>query len=123
MTTTTTTDISTVAAEVTKLQALWSAAEKQYEAKKAALAGQIDTYVAAHQSAADQHTTEIKVATALKATIVPVVAAAETATSDIESFVLSQPWYTKAAAWVEKQKRYLLWLLGVLALFGIYKIF
>lgn len=119
-TTTTTSDISAVAADISSLQARWTAATAEYTAQKTALGAKVDAYVAAHQGAADAHTAEVVAATALKATIIPVVAAAESA---IDQFVLTTPWYKKAAAWVEKQKRYLLWLLGVLALYGIYKFF
>lgn len=114
-------DISTIEADITKLQSLWSAATKQYETQKAALAARIDTYVAAHQSAADAHSAEVTAANVVKATIVPVVAAAETGLQDVEQFVFSQPWYSKVVAWVTKQKRWLLWGLGVIALYGLYR--
>lgn len=117
---TTPTDITAVAADIQSLQTRWTAAQAEYETQKTALAAQVDAYVAVHQTAAAGHTAEIAAATAIKATIVPVVAAAESA---IDQFVLTTPWYKKAAAWVEKQKRYLLWLLGVLALYGIYRFF
>lgn len=116
--TTATVDITAVQTSIKSLQTRFAAAQAEYETQKQALAGEVDAYVAAHQGAADAHTAEVKAATAIKATIVPVVAAAESA---IDQFVLTTPWYAKAATWVEKQKRYLLWLLGVLALYGIYK--
>lgn len=117
---TTADDIVTVAANIKDLQTRWTAAQAEYESQKTALAAKVDAYVATHQTAVVSHQTEINAANAIKATIVPVVAAAESA---IDQFVLTTPWYKKAAAWVEKQKRYLLWLLGVLALYGIYRFF
>lgn len=113
-------DITTVAADIKTLQTQWAAAEAEYAARKAALAATVDSYVATHQTAVVSHQAEIDAANAIKATIVPVVAAAESA---IDQFVLTTPWYKKCVVWVEKQKRYLLWLLGVLALYGIYKFF
>jgi hypothetical protein len=99
-------DITQVKADASKLEALWASANAQYTAEKAKLAAKVDAYVAAHQTAANQHTAEIAAATAIKATIVPVVAAADTAVSDVESFVLSQPWYQKASAWVKAHWRW-----------------
>lgn len=111
-----TTDIAAVKAAAANLEALWATATTQYNARKVALAAQIDTYVAAHQGAADAHTAEVVAATALKATLVPVVAAAETVGGDIESFVLSQPWYQKASTWVKAHWRWLAYGGGVIAL-------
>jgi hypothetical protein len=118
---TTPSPISTVQADIAKLQALWAAASAQYEAKKAELAKTIDDYVATHATAAAAHTAEIAAATALKATIVPTVSGADAAVTTLEDFVLSTSWGKKAAAWVVKQQRYLFWLLGVVALYAIYR--
>lgn len=109
-------DITAVEADIKNLQALWATAETQYAARKAALAAQVDTYVAAHQGAANSHTAEVAAATALKATIVPVVAAAETAGSDIESFLLTQPWYARLANFFKKNWRWVVYGVGLLGL-------
>lgn len=102
-----TTDIAAVKAEAANLTALWATATTQYEARKASIAAKIDSYVAAHQGAADNHNAEIVAATALKATLVPVVAAAETVGADIESFVLTQPWYQRLVAFFKRNWRWL----------------
>lgn len=109
-----------VANAAKSLQDQWTAAQAEYEARKIVLAAKVDAYVATHQTAVVSHQNEIDAANAIKASIVPVVAAAESA---IDQFILTTPWYKKCVVWVEKQKRYLLWLLGVLALYGIYRAF
>lgn len=111
-----TTDIAAVKAEAANLAALWATANTQYEARKAALVTKIDSYVAAHQGAANSHTAEIAAATALKATIVPVVAAVETAGADIESFVLTQPWYQRLVAFFKRNWRWLAYGGGLIAI-------
>jgi hypothetical protein len=111
-----TTDITTVQSDIQKLNTLWTTAQSQYEARKAALAAQVDSYVAAHQTAADQHTAEIKAATALKATLVPVVAAVETGATDLESFMLTMPWYQRLVAFFQRNWRWIVYGLGLIAI-------
>lgn len=115
-----TVDIAAVKNSITSLQTRWAAAQAEYQTQKTALAAQVDAYVADHQTAVVSHQTEIDAANAIKATIVPVVAVAESA---IDNFILTTPWYKKVVAWVEKQKRWLLWGVGVIALYGIYRFF
>lgn len=113
-------DISTIKTDAEKLAALWATANTQYEARKAALAARVDAYVAAHQAQADLHTAEIMAASAVKATIVPVVAAAETGLSDVEQFVFTSTWFTKVKTWVAANKRPLLYGAGVSVLGLVY---
>lgn len=116
-----TTDIAAVQADIQKLNALWTTAQSQYEARKTALAAQVDSYVAAHQSAADQHTLEIKAATALKATLVPAVAAVETGASELEQFMLTMPWYKRLVAFFQRNWRWVVYGLGLIGI--VYVIF
>lgn len=111
-----TTDITSVQADIQKLNMLWTTAQSQYEARKAALAAQVDSYVAAHQSAADQHTAEIKAATALKATLVPAVAGIETAGSELNSFLLTMPWYQRLVAFFQRNWRWVVYGLGLIGI-------
>lgn len=113
-------DITTAEADWAKLQTLWATANKQYEARKASIVATVDTYVATHQVAASAHNAEIAAANLIKAKIVPVVAATETAASELDQFLLTKPWYVKLRAWAQKNHRLLMWLLGVSALGGIY---
>jgi hypothetical protein len=99
-------DISTVEADAVKLNKLWQTAQQQYEARRAALAAQLDSYVDAHQSAADNHTAEIDAANKLKATLVPAVASVETAASELNSFLLTTPWYKKLVAFCQRNWRW-----------------
>lgn len=108
--------ITDVQADITRLQTLWSTAETQYAARKATLGAEIDSYVASHQSAADSHTAEIAAATALKATIVPVVAGVETAASDINTFLLTMPWYQRLVKFFQKNWRWVVYGLGVIGI-------
>lgn len=110
------TDITTVETDIKNLVALKATWDSQYAARKAALAAQVDAYVAAHQSAADNHTAEITAANALKATIVPVVAAAETAGADIESFLLTQPWYQRLVKFFQKNWRWVVYGVGLIGI-------
>lgn len=113
-------DITTIQADAAELAKLWNTATSQYEARKAALAARLDAYVAAHQTKADLHTAEIVAATALKATIVPVVAAAEVGLKDVEQFVFTSTWFTKVKKWMGTNKRPVLYGLGVSVLGLIY---
>jgi phospholipase/lecithinase/hemolysin len=115
-----TTDITTVQADIQKLNTLWTTAQSQYEARKAALAAQVDSYVAAHQSAADQHTLEIKAATALKATLVPAVAAIETGAADLESFMLTMPWYKRLVAFFQRNWRWVVYGVGLIGIVYVF---
>lgn len=108
--------ITDVQADITDLQALWTTASAQYAARKTTLAEEVDAYVAAHQTAADKHSAEIVAAQAIKATIVPVVAAAETAGSDIESFLLTLPWYQRLVNFFKKNWRYVVYGIGLIGL-------
>lgn len=117
---TTPVDINAVKSSITSLQTRFAAAQAEYETQKAALAAQVDSYVATHQTAVVSHQAEIDAANVIKATIVPVAAAAESA---IDQFILTTPWYKKVVAWVEKEKRWLLWGIGALALYGVYRFF
>lgn len=113
-------DIATVEADAEKLNKLWATAQVQYQARKDALAARVDAYVAAHQTQIDAHSAEIAAAALVKNKIVPAVAGVETALADVEQFVFSSTWYTKLKAWVQKNHRPLVWLVGVSALGGIY---
>lgn len=105
--------ITDVQADIDKLQGVWSAASQQYVARRAALAAEVDSYVAAHQSAADSHTAEIKAALALKNTLVPVAAAAETAGSELNSFLLTTPWYKRLVGFFQRNWRWVVYGVGV----------
>lgn len=109
-------DISTVQADIQKLNALWATAQAQYNARKAALAAQVDSYVATHQGAADQHGAEIRAAIALKATLVPAVAAVEVGATDVEQFMLTMPWYQRLVAFFQRNWR---WVVYGIALVGV----
>lgn len=110
------TDITAVQSDIQKLNTLWSTAQTQYEARKAALGAQVDSYIAAHTTAANAHTAEIKAATALKATLVPVVAAVETGATDLESFMLTMPWYQRLVAFFQRNWRWVLYGAGVIGM-------
>lgn len=112
-------DIKQVLADANKLEAIWATANTQYEARKAALAKQVDDYVASHQGALDSHAAEIAAAAAIKAKLVPVVAAAEVAGEEIKTFVLSTPWYSKAATWVKAHARWVVYGGGIAAIIEI----
>lgn len=114
------TTISTVKADIASLEALWSKATSQYEARKAGYAKVIDDYVAQHQTAADAHTAEIDAANVIKAALVPAAAAVVTAGSDIEQFVLTTSWGKKVAAFVTKNKRWFLYGGCLIGMIGIY---
>jgi hypothetical protein len=108
--------ITDVQADIGKLQSLWATAQTQYEARKASLSTEIDNYVAAHQSAADSHTAEIKAATVLKATLVPATAAVETAASDINTFLLTMPWYQRLVAFFQRNWRWVVYGVGLIGI-------
>lgn len=109
-------DITTVQADIQNLNALWTTAQQQYETRKAALAAKVDSYVAAHQGAANQHSVEIAAAQALKATLVPAVAAVETGGADLEQFMLTMPWYQRLVAFFQRNWR---WVVYGIALVGV----
>lgn len=104
--------IADVEADITKLQGLWGTATKQYEARKAALAAEVDNYVATHQDAVGAHAAEIQAANMLKAKLVPVVAAVETA----DSFLLTQPWYQRLVANLKRNARWYVYGVGLLGM-------
>lgn len=110
------TDITAVQSDIQKLNTLWATAQTQYAARKAALAAQVDTYIAAHTTAANAHSAEIVAANALKATLVPVVAAVETAGSDAETFLLTMPWYQRLVAFFQRNWRWVLYGSGLIGL-------
>lgn len=112
--------IATAAADWAALQALWATAQTQYKARVDAIVTTVDNYVATHQVAASAHNAEIAAANLIKAKIVPVVAATETAASELDQFLLTKPWYVKLRAWAQKNHRPLMWALGVAALGAIY---
>lgn len=114
-------DIKQVLADANKLEALWATATAQYEARKTALAKQVDDYTAAHQGALDNHAAEIAAANAIKAKLVPVVAAVEVAGADLKQFVLSRPWYAKAATWVGAHARWVVYGGGLALIVAIAK--
>lgn len=101
--------IADVQADITKLQGLWSTAQTQYEARRAALSAEVDQYVAQHQSAADDHAAEIKAANELKSKLVPIVAGAET----LESFMLTMPWYRRLLAFFGRNWRWFVYGSGL----------
>jgi len=102
-------DITAVQADIEKLNALWATANQQYEARKASLSAKVDSYIAAHASAADAHSAEIAAANKLKATLVPAVAAVETGASELEQFMLTKPWYAKLAGAVQRNWRWIVY--------------
>lgn len=110
-------DINAVQAEIAKLEGLWSTATQQYAARKAALAAQVDEYIAGHQTQATAHSAEIQAAQLIKAKLVPAAAAAEVAASDLNQFLLTtQPWYQRLVANIHRNGRWYLYgavLLGL----------
>lgn len=112
-------DIKQVMADAQALETLWSTATAQYAERKARLAKQVDDYTAAHQGALDSHAAEIEAANLIKAKLVPVVAAAEVAAEDLTAFVLSRPWYKKAATWVKAHARWVVYGGGLALLVGV----
>lgn len=114
-------DITQVKADIAKLSELWTTAQAQYAARKAALAAQVDDYITAHTTAANSHSVEIDAAKVLKAALVPVVAAVETAAIDANSFLLTQPWYSKAATWVKAHWRWVAYSGGMGLLVAVAK--
>lgn len=104
--------IADVQADIVKLQSLWSTATTHYEARKAALAAEVDNYVATHQGAADQHAAEIQAANILKAKLVPAVAAVET----VNTFLLTEPWYQRLVANLKRNARWYVYGVGLLGM-------
>lgn len=102
-------DIKQVMADAQALETLWSTATAQYAERKAKLAKQVDDYTAAHQGALDSHAAEIAAANMIKAKLVPAVAVAEVAAEELTTFVLSRPWYKKAATWVKAHSRWVVY--------------
>lgn len=115
-----TSTIATVQTDIADLEALWTKATAQYEARKASYAKVIDDYVATHQVAAAAHTAEIAAANVIKAKLVPVAAAVATAESDIQQFVLTSGWFTRVKAFFVRNKRWVLYGGCLIAMIGIY---
>lgn len=111
--------ITDVQSDIQKLNTLWATATTQYAARKASLASEIDNYVATHQTAASAHNLEVEAATALKATIVPVAAAVETAASEANTFLLTQPWYQRLVAFFKRNWRWVAYGVAVLGMLYI----
>lgn len=97
--------ITDVLADIDKLNGLWGTATQQYNARKTALAAEVDGYIATHQSAADSHAAEIKAANEVKSKLVPVVAGAET----LSSFLLTEPWYQRLVAFFKRNWRWVVY--------------
>lgn len=112
----TTRSIAAVQADIAQLQRVWSTATQQYEARKAVLAAEVDSYVAQHQTQSDQHTAEVKAALTLKATLVPAAAAVETAASDLNNFLLTEPWYQRLVKNLGRNWRWYVYGVGLLGI-------
>lgn len=105
--------IADVKADITAVTKAWDTVSAQYDAKKKALAAEVDAYIAAHQQAGAAHTAEIAAANAVKATIVPVTAAVESMASDANQFLLTQPWYQRLVAFFGRNWRWVAYASGL----------